>query len=131
MDKAYLLDVATKRVAIEWAKAQKLWPQALANVKPPEVKINARLKTTAGYAYSQAHRVEFSAELFWEHTEHFVVDTIPHEVAHIITDLRFPNEKSHHGQPWRDTMFVLSGREPKRLHNMINSEWEAKKAKAL
>ena len=131
MDRIYLLDVATRRVAIVWATAQKIWPKALKDVKPPEVKINARLKTTAGLAYSKAHRVEFSAELMWEHTEHFIKDTIPHEVAHIVTDLRFPDEKTHHGQPWRDTMFVLSGREPKRCHSMVNSEWEAKKAKAL
>ena len=131
MDKKYLQEVAQRRVAIVWATAQKIWPKALAKINPPEVKINARLKTTAGLAYSNAHRVEFSAELMWEHTEHYIKDTIPHEVAHIVTDLRFPNEKAHHGQAWRDTMFVLSGREPKRLHSMINSEWEAKKAKAL
>lgn len=131
MDRVYLLDVATRRVAIVWATAQKIWPKALKDVKPPEVKINARLKTTAGRAWSGKHMVEFSAELMWEHTEHFIKDTIPHEVAHIVTDLRFPNEKTHHGQPWRDTMFVLSGREPTRLHSMVNSEWEARKAGAL
>lgn len=131
MDKTYLLDVATKRVAIEWAKAQKIWPKTLANVNPPNVQINARLKTTAGRAWAGKHMVEFSAELMWEHTEQFVIDTIPHEVAHIVTDLRFPLEKAHHGQAWRDTMFVLTGREPKRCHRMINSEWEARKANAL
>lgn len=128
MDKTYLQEVAERRVANLWATSQKIWPKALANVKVPEVKINARLKTTAVRAWYEKHMVEFSAELMWEHTAHFVKDTIPHEVAHIVADIRFPNEKSRHGQEWRDTMFVLSGVEPKRLHSMVNSTWEAKKA---
>jgi len=129
MDRQYLLDVATRRVAIEWSKAQKAYP-ATRGVIAPAVKINGRLKTTAGLAYGEAHRVEFSAELMWEHTENFVADTIPHEVAHIVADLQYPGCKAH-GAEWRAVMKFLSGKEPSRLHNMVNSAWAAKKAKAI
>lgn len=129
MDRQYLLDVATKRVAIMWEKAQKAYP-ATRDVKPPIVKINGRLKTTAGLAYCGEHRVEFSAELMWEHTDYFIADTIPHEVAHIVAELQHPGCRPH-GVEWKNAMKYLSGIEAKRLHSMVNSVWAAKKAKAI
>ena len=129
MDKAYLLDVATKRVAIIWERAQKAYPKQLLNVSPPATLINTRLKTTAGYARYIEHRVEFSAELMWEHTEHFVQDTIPHEVAHILTHIIFPNAKQHHGPEWRNMLrWLRNGKEPMRFHTLVNSVHCARRA---
>ncbi len=126
MDKKYLQDVAERRVAIVWAKAQSIY-LATVGQPVPAVKINARLKTTAGLAYSLAHRVEFCAQLMWEHTEQFIRDTIPHEVAHIVTDMQYPGARSH-GPEWRSVMKTLSGIEATRCHQMVNSEWELAKA---
>ena len=129
MDRQYLLDLATDKVRVHWARAQAAYP-AVSGMSPPAVKINARLKTTAGLAYGTQHRVEFSAELMWEHTQHFIVDTIPHEVAHIVADLQYVGCKAH-GAEWRSVMKFLSGIEPRRCHNLVNSVWEARKAHAI
>ena len=130
MDKQYLLDVATRRTEIVWAKAQKAYPKQLGQTPMPEVRINARLKTTAGRAHYVQHMVEFSAELMWEHTEHFVRDTIPHEVAHIVTNLIFPNAKQHHGPEWKSMLeWLLNGAEAKTYHTLTNTVHAARKAK--
>lgn len=129
MDRQYLLDLATDKVRMYWACAQSAYP-AVRGMPSPTVKINARLKTTAGLAYGTQHRVEFSAELMWEHTDHFICDTIPHEVAHIVADLQYVGCKAH-GAEWRTVMKFLSGIEPQRCHNLVNSVWAAKKAKAI
>lgn len=132
MDKQYLLDVATKRVSIIWEKAQKAYPKQLGQIPMPKVLINARLKTTAGMAHYNEHRVEFSAELMWEHTEHFVKDTIPHEVAHIIAHRVFPNAKQHHGPEWKNMLqWLLNGGKPETYHSLVNSVHCARKAKTL
>ena len=130
MDRQYLLDVATRRVAIEWAKAQKAYP-ILRNIATPTTKISARLKTTAGYACYGAHSVEFSASLMWEHTEHFIKDTIPHEVAHLVTHRVYPDVKGHHNAEWYAIMLNVYGIKATRCHSLINTEWEARKARAI
>ena len=130
MDMQYLIAVAEKRVAIEWAKAVRAYPN-LAKLSSPKVRVRKDLKTTAGLAHYDAHLVDFSASLMWEHTEHFVKDTIPHEIAHLVTRRVYPNVKGHHNAEWYAIMRNVYGIEAERCHSLINSEWEAKKAKAL
>lgn len=129
MDIQYLNDVAVKRVGIEWARALREYP--LLPTKAPGVRIRKALKTTAGLAHYDKHMVDFSASLMWEHTEHFVKDTIPHEVAHIVTRLLYPKAKGHHNREWYYVMKTVYNIDATRCHSLTNSEWEARKAKAL
>lgn len=130
MDLIYLKDIAAKRVAFCWAKAVKAYPMLAA--KPvPSVRIRKALKTTAGLAHYSDHMVDFSASLMWEHQEHFLKDTIPHEVAHLVTRLVYPDVKGHHNAKWYDIMRNVYGIKATRCHDLTNSEWEARKAGAL
>ena len=85
----------------------------------------------AGRAWYGQHMVEFSAELMWEHMDHFIRDTIPHEVAHIVTHCVYPDVKGHHNAEWYGIMARVYGIKATRCHDLVNTLWEAKKAKAL
>jgi SprT protein len=73
------------------------------------------MKAKAGIAYRRNHRIELSEQLFLENIEKFFATTIPHEVAHIIQYLAFPNAKQGHGPEWRSIMDRI-GVESNRCH---------------
>ena len=127
MDRKYLQDVAEFNVRRTWNTFAKVFPE-LKNHNVPAVKINNRLKTTAGKAWYDLHLVEFSAELMWEHTDNFIADTIPHEVAHLVAAIVFGD--FGHRSGWKQTL-EMGGFTSNRCHNMINSKHEARKAKVI
>jgi predicted SprT family Zn-dependent metalloprotease len=50
---------------------------------------------------------------------------LPHELAHQVDwDI---NKKDGHGPTWKSIM-VNYGLPPDRLHNLVNTKWEARKA---
>ena len=125
MDITYLQQVAEFNVQKQWARACVFYP-SLRKYEMPKTEISKRLKTTAGYAFFRpTNIVRFSAELMWEHTEHFVNDTIIHEVAHIVANNVFGSKG--HDAAWKKVMLAM-GVTPNRLHNMTNTKWEAQKA---
>jgi predicted SprT family Zn-dependent metalloprotease len=126
MDTKYLHDVAVFNVAKTWSACRKLWPSLPIN--PPSVTINNRLKTTAGRAWLADHRLDFSAELMWQHTQEFVEQIIPHEVAHIIAYVVYSDEG--HGKVWKFVMRAL-GKPADRCHHLVNSAHAARKAKRV
>ena len=126
MDAKTLLEIAEFNVRLCWNKAIKKYPNMFG--KPvPKISLNNRFKTTAGMAYYDTNEIKLSTELFAEHTEHFVADTIPHEVAHIVDWIVFG--EWGHGPTWKRVMRECYNLEPARLHNMTNSKHEARKAK--
>lgn len=119
-----LQTLAEHRVAAVWAIFAKYYGIRL-NQSMPVVSLNNRLKTTAGRSFYWERKIDLSTSLFSEHTHHFLVDTIPHEVCHQVAwDIY--NEKGH-GPSWKHTMRVF-GIEPNRCHHMINTVWESQKA---
>ena len=121
MDKAYLFDVATWTTRRWWKRFSEVYPQI---GKVPEIKINARLKTTAGRAFLEENYIDLSAELFWEHTENFTSDTIPHELAHMVAYRVFGDEG--HGKGWYSIIEQFDIKTA-RLHQMVNSRWSYRK----
>lgn len=120
-----LQTVAEFNVQKQWARATVFYP-SLKKYACPKTEISRRMKTTAGYAfYLPVNIVRFSAELMHEHTQNFIDDTIPHEVAHIVANNVFGAKG--HGAAWKRVMLAL-GVNPTRLHSMVNSKWEAQKA---
>lgn len=118
MDKQYLLDVANFHTRVWWKRFVDVYPQ-LGGI--PAVKLNGRLKTTAGRAWYEDGFIELSPELMWEHTEEFTRDTIPHELAHIVA-YRLTGDTGH-GKGWKGIVAQFNI-PTTRLHNMVNSKWQ-------
>jgi SprT protein len=79
------------------------------------------MRSVAGCAYTgKFKRIELSEQLFLENIESFFENTIPHEVAHILTEILYPNAKQDHGPEWKSVMREL-GIEPVRCHNYDTS----------
>lgn len=74
------------------------------------------LKTTAGMAYPSRFHIALNRQLFLANTDSFFANTIPHEIAHLITAVLFPNAKQSHGKEWRQVMVSL-GVDPRKTHN--------------
>lgn len=121
MDKQYLLDVATFHVSVWWRRFVDVYPQ-LGEI--PRVKLNGRLKTTAGRAFLEDHYIDLSPELMWEHTEQFCSDTIPHELAHLVA-YRLHGDEGH-GKGWKGIVAQFNI-PTTRLHQMVNSKWQNRK----
>jgi SprT protein len=100
-----------------WNKLRALYPSIAAT--RPEVKYNKRLKTTAGRAFieSKPQYIDLSTELLWQHPEKFMVDTIPHELAHCAAYTVYGD--TGHGKGWKLVMRSI-GLEPERCHTMVN-----------
>ena len=79
------------------------------------------MKGIAGRAHCYSNkRIELSEQLFLENVEEFFLHTIPHEVAHILAVILYPDAKQHHGPEWKSVMREL-GVEPVRCHNYDTS----------
>jgi SprT protein len=75
--------------------------------------------TTAGTAYYAGYELDFNSVLLMENEEAFLQRTVPHEMAHLITDQVYPSATTH-GKEWKSVM-VLLGAEPSRCHSYDTS----------
>ena len=121
MDKQYLQDLAAYHVRTWWRKFLMVYPDL---GDTPRVRMNARLKTTAGRAFLEDWIVELSPELMSEHTEQFCRDTIPHELAHLVAFKVYGD--CGHGKGWKSIVREFNI-PTTRLHNMVNSKWQNRK----
>lgn len=126
MDKRYLQEVADYRVTYWWNKFRKEYPQI--SEKAPRVVLNNRLKTTAGRAFYEDNPqyIDLSTELFWEYTEEFLNDTIPHELAHLVAYTVYGD--TGHGKGWKSVLSHMKINTT-RLHNMVNTVHSKRKSK--
>jgi SprT protein len=69
----------------------------------------------AGRAYYKEHKVSFNLTLAKENSEEFI-NTICHEVAHLVTRAVYPNAKQHHGPEFK-RVFLAMGGNGKRCHS--------------
>ena len=94
------------------AKAAEIWGR---DFDLGEVKFTLRGKA-AGKAYWPALDVNYNERLYLENFQHFIENTVPHEVAHIISfQLHGPNAPAH-GKEWKGVMEAL-GTVPSTYHN--------------
>lgn len=118
MDRDFLQDVADFNAKMWWNRFRKEYPQLSPLI--PKVVLNNRLKTTAGRAFIEDNPqyIDLSTELFWEYTEEFLQDTIPHELAHLVAYTIYGD--SGHGKGWK-SIIQQFGINTTRLHNMVNT----------
>jgi predicted SprT family Zn-dependent metalloprotease len=80
------------------------------------VVINYRAKCRAGAIHPKDKKLSLTHKFFEcksRNNDH--VDTLLHEVAHVITDIVYPHTKVHHGREWKSIMIAL-GMAPDRCH---------------
>ena len=88
----------------------------------PEIQYTVR-GTVAGTATYRQWIVNFNPVLLNENVDQFIDHTVPHEIAHLITDQVFPesyirngcSRRKPHGSQWQSVMCVL-GVEPNTYH---------------
>ena len=124
MDKQTLQDLAQYHARIWWVKLLKEYPTIQKTT--PVVTMNNRLKTTAGRAFLEEipQRIDLSVELFTQHTDRMIADTIPHELAHLVAWTVYADPG--HGSGWKSVVARM-GIPTTRLHNMVNSQHEKRK----
>lgn len=80
---------------------------------------------TAGKAYLRKWSVSFNAILLMENIDAFIARTVPHELAHLITDMVYPHvhtrsfgtKSQPHGSHWQSVMRVLGVSDITRCHS--------------
>jgi len=111
-------------VGKHWARMIRLWP-ALAAHKAPELRINARLRTTAGWCEHDASFIELSFKLyqFEENKRKMVLEILAHELIHAADRLLYgcwtapATKRQAHGPLWK-SMMVQYGLPPNTYHNL-------------
>lgn len=96
-----------------WEKVRTTWA-SFNYVCKPTVTFVTKGKV-AGRAFYSRHMVEFNSVLARENSEDFM-DTIIHEVAHLVTHRLFPLAKQHHGPEFKRICQMLGG-SGERCHN--------------
>ena len=71
-----------------------------------------RLGCRAGLYNTKTNTLTFDPLYLERHTDHFINQTVPHEVCHLVQTLRYP-EKRVHGRNWQALMCKV-GLDPKR-----------------
>jgi SprT protein len=103
-------DLLKQRVNAKVDEVLKMYP----DVKSPTIKYDLK-GHTAGWAIG-GHTIRLNAEILNnpKHTDDMINRTVPHEVAHIVVQQKWPNAKGH-GREWRGVMYRL-GLNAERCH---------------
>lgn len=117
MDKQTLQDLAQYHVRSWWVKFRAQYPTI--QRATPVVTLNNRLKTTAGRAFIEENpqKIDLSTDLFCQYTDHMIVDTIPHELAHLVAYTIYGDPG--HGKGWYSVLERM-GIQTTRCHSMVN-----------
>jgi SprT protein len=117
MDKQALQDLAQYHVRAWWVKFLAQYPTI--QRATPIVTLNNRLKTTAGRAFIEENpqKIDLSTDLFCQYTDHMIVDTIPHELAHLVAYTIHGDPG--HGKGWYSVLKQM-GIQTTRCHSMVN-----------
>lgn len=76
------------------------------------------MKNVGGYAIFNTSTIELNSKLFLKNVDEYFSEIIPHEAAHLIADIKYPEQRHiHHGKAWKSVMRKL-GHEPRRCHNL-------------
>jgi len=106
--------------------------KAAAAYDRPFAKISVSLDlkgTCAGKAYHWENRVKLNRFLLRQNPESMVNQTLPHEIAHVITHIQYPFAKGSHGPEWQSVMRMF-GLVPDTCHDYDTSNvgtWKLKR----
>ncbi|HEY6611543.1 MAG TPA: SprT family zinc-dependent metalloprotease [Pseudomonas sp.] len=83
----------------------------------PRPQISLRLRgLKAGVAHLTENRLRFNAQLYRENREHFLRQTVAHEVAHLVAHQRFGAGIRPHGSEWQQVMLKVYSLPAERCH---------------
>jgi len=82
----------------------------------PEVSFKLRGQK-AGVAHLQDNLLRFNPQLYGENREHFLKQTVAHEVAHLIAHQMFGPKIQPHGEEWQLIMRGVYELPPDRCHS--------------
>ncbi|MDE1167166.1 MAG: SprT family zinc-dependent metalloprotease [Pseudomonas sp.] len=71
----------------------------------------------AGVAHLHENLLRFNPQLYRENTEHFLKQTVAHEVAHLVAHQLFGDTIAPHGEEWQLIMRGVYELPPDRCHN--------------
>jgi SprT protein len=71
----------------------------------------------AGVAYLGRNLLRFNAQMYQDHAEDFLRQTVPHEVAHLLAHALYGSRIRPHGPEWQNLMTGLFGLPAKRCHD--------------
>jgi SprT protein len=121
------MDTATLRAkAIEQIRHYTELGNQRLNTDMPMPKVDFSVRGRVGGKYSpRTHTVMVNMVLFSENVEHYLEQTIPHEVAHgfqrhVYGQYRYGKRVMPHGTEWKNIMRVL-GKRPDRCHSYDTS----------
>jgi len=84
--------------------------------KRPEVSLKLRGQK-AGVAHLDQNLLRFNEQLYRANTEHFLQQTVAHEVAHLVAHQLFGPRIQPHGEEWQLIMRGVYELPPDRCHN--------------
>lgn len=73
----------------------------------------------AGVAHLGENLLRFNPRLYAENREDFLLQTVPHEVAHLIAHQVFGGRIQPHGSEWQSIMRGVYGLPPRRCHDYV------------
>lgn len=84
--------------------------------KRPYIRLDIRGES-AGQALPGKHQLRFNPVLLKENREHFMRQTVAHEVAHLLAHELFGPKVQAHGKEWQAIMIKVFGLPADRCHN--------------
>ena len=82
----------------------------------PQISLKLRGQK-AGVAHLQENLLRFNEQLYRENAEHFLRQTVAHEVAHLIAHQMFGSRIQPHGEEWQLIMRGVYELPPNRCHS--------------
>jgi len=86
------------------------------SMKVPTISYDLKGKV-AGKAFNKRNHIQLNPVLFAHNYDDFWNNTIPHEIAHLVSYNIYGNDGFGHGPLWKGVMYNCYGIEPKRCHD--------------
>ncbi|MNF72912.1 hypothetical protein D3C76_741600 [compost metagenome] len=102
------------------SRVETCFQQAEAFFKRPFTRPQVSLKLRgqkAGVAHLHENLLRFNPQLYRENSEHFLKQTVAHEVAHLVAHQLFGDSIQPHGEEWQLIMRGVYELPPDRCHN--------------
>jgi len=96
----------------------------------PVIRFDLRGQTAGMVKYPRGGPalIRYNLKLLEQNREHFLAQTLPHEVAHVVAPAKFGRRIRPHGPEWQSLMLYF-GAKPKRCHNYDVSKLPTRKLK--
>lgn len=108
-----LLYYATETVRDTFAKASRAYGR---DFILPAIKFDL-CGETAGWACYKRNIIRLNIKLFEDNVDSFITDTIPHEVAHLVSNAVYGREGRGHKARWKSVMLALGVSDSSRCHS--------------